>query len=63
MHANLCSLFINKCPNYVHISLNFISFDLNIFGPFPVISAETVPAIVPMFRITEVLLYYHYSDN
>ncbi len=32
LHANLCTSLINKCPNRLHIALNFINFDLNIFG-------------------------------
>ncbi len=44
LHANLCSSLINKCPNHLYIVFkNSINFDLNIFGPLPVIGAGSTP--------------------
>ncbi len=43
MHANLCSLF-NKCPTHYIFKINFITIDLNIFGPLHITSAGTTPA-------------------
>ncbi len=34
---------INKCTNHLYTVLNFINFDLNIFGPLPVISGGSAP--------------------
>ncbi len=41
--TNFCSSLINTCPNHSRIVLNFINFDLNIFGPLPVIGAGSAP--------------------
>ncbi len=39
----MAALLRNKCTNYLHIILNFINFDLNIFGLVPVISTTSAP--------------------
>ncbi len=43
LHATSCFSLINKCPNHLHTVLNFINFELNIFGPLPVISGGSAP--------------------
>ncbi len=40
-----CPSLINKCPNH-NIVLNLINFDLNIFGPLPIIGAGFTPDII-----------------
>ncbi len=43
LHANLCRSLINTCTNHLHIVLNFLNFDLSIFGSLSIIGTRSSP--------------------
>ncbi len=49
--TTVCSLMLfkkysNHVKSIINILINFTSFDLNVFGPLPVISAESAPGML-----------------